>query len=160
MFQDDFTNFAEGNFRFAKHEYDKVVVDVLAEATVTANPSPSSSTQCAESQVRDNGIAGSGVAMAKDDRRRPRVMDMKDAVLRAPSVCEKVIAARTRTYHVGNVLGAQTADRRIAKRTAVERAARHRRKQREKQLKEYCRTLERRIRVPDPRSDDEGTGRA
>ncbi len=74
---------------------------------------------------------------------------------------KKFIAARTYVYQSGNVLGVQTADRRIAKRVAVYRAARDRRKPRTNQLKQYCRNLEWRNRVPHPLSDnDEFAGRS
>ena len=80
---------------------------------------------------------------------------MQDAGVRKPSVNEKLIAARTRAYQLGNVVGVLTADARISNRQATGRRALHRRKEKKRELREYCRELELKNRIPDPRSDDD-----
>ena len=101
-----------------------------------------------------SAMASNEVEMEKEWRRH-RDMDMEDAGIRKPSVNEKLIAARTRAYQIGNVEGVQSAESRIAKRQATSRRARHRHKARKRELRKYCRELELKNRVPDPRSDDD-----
>ena len=91
----------------------------------------------------------------EEERRRIRNLDMEDVGIRKPSANEKLVAARTKAYQVGNVLGVQTADARIAKRQTSDRRARRRKNARKREPREYCRELDFKNRIPGPRSDDD-----
>ena len=98
--------------------------------------------------------------MAEDDRRHHRRLDMDEAGIQKPSVNDRIIASRTRAYERGDVLAVSAADRHIAKRQSVRRAARHRAKARKSAIKQCRREYEFQNRIPDPPSDNEGAGRA
>ena len=95
--------------------------------------------------------------IAAHNRLVERSIAMEENDLKKPSVGDKIIAQRTRAYQAGDILGVQNADRRIEKRQATRRNARHRSKARKRALREYCRELEFKNRTPDPSSGDERT---
>ena len=75
---------------------------------------------------------------------------MEEIGIQKPSVGDNILAARTRAYEKGDILGVQSADQRIQKRQSVHRAARRRSKARKNALKQFCRELKFNNRSPDP----------
>ena len=120
--------------------------------------SPLESMVAAANLGNDGDVSRHERHIRDDDRRFHRTLDLEEAGLRKPSVNERLVAARTRAFETGNIEGVHVAEGRIAKRQAVRQRARVRRKNRKRELREYCRTLEYNNRIPDPRSDDEGAG--
>ena len=85
-----------------------------------------------------------------------REQRMPDAGIYKPSRGEILTAGRVSTYREGNVEFALPVQLSIKKRQDTRRFARKRKNIRKKQLREYCRDLERKIRIPDPPSGGEG----
>ena len=72
----------------------------------------------------------------KDTVRIQKQMHMGGAGVRNPTANEKILAHRTRLHDVGDVLGVESADRRIKRRQDAERSAWHPSKDRKRPLKD------------------------
>ena len=105
--------------------------------------------------IKGPSAMASNVAELEKEWRRDKDIDMEEAGIRKLLVDEKLKAARTRAYQIGNVQGVHSSESRIAKRQATSRRARHPHKERKRELPRYCRGLELKNCVSDPRSDDD-----
>ena len=141
--------------RAAASEVHEVRAGSNSTGMVNTHPVPA---VAAANQGKDGTLSRHERHKQNDDRRYHQMLDVEEAGLRKPSVGERLVAARTRAYETGNVMGVRVAEERIAKRRGVRQRARNRKKQRRQEFREWCRTLESNNRIPDPRSDDEGAG--